>query len=589
MNSPHPLGPTLELIRGGRSERIYELKGSDLHIGRIPGLDVYLDDVRVSRHHARVEYRPDGTSYLVDLDSKGCTQLDGRRLIPFQAAPLRNGSRIRIVDYELIFHDQALELNDSGDGRLDDSRESRQSEHRASCTALGRAGASTQGHSRDQPSGGRRGRAQRSSQSCLGGADGGFPGRRARVHLDRGARGQTAAAALRQQAVGAQLPVLSRTILAQVINEGKAILIKDTAVDPRFLRAKSIVSSFRTAMCVPLSAHDGRPLGMIQLDRRTGRKGFKAGDLDLLAALSVPVGVAVENHQLLRERASWAAAREIQLALLPHDRPKIAGYEFWECYRPTLEVGGDLYDYIAAEPSEPGKEGSTRWAVTVGDVAGKGMAAALVVAGLCPEVRHSVRAGAGPAEVLAGVNRRLCDQGVGGRFVTMAMVVIDALSNVMTVANAGHMDPLVRRASGTIEAVGRSGAGLPLGVSADAVYRPVSVPLEPGDLVLLYTDGVNESMNLDRQPFGEPRVKDVLAAAKGEVRRGRRGHPCGRPRPFRGPLAIRRYHHRLLPAPAEMIWPGMRSAVAWYPSLSYNLRSMPMTSPPTCLWECTRP
>src|SRR5271163_3350300 len=100
MNRPHPLGPTLELIRDGRSQRVYELKGSDLHIGRIPGLDVYLDDARVSRHHARVEHRPDGTSYLVDLDSKGCTQLDGRRLTPFQAVPLRNGSRITILDYE---------------------------------------------------------------------------------------------------------------------------------------------------------------------------------------------------------------------------------------------------------------------------------------------------------------------------------------------------------------------------------------------------------------------------------------------------------------------------------------------------------
>jgi sigma-B regulation protein RsbU (phosphoserine phosphatase) len=227
--------------------------------------------------------------------------------------------------------------------------------------------------------------------------------------------------------------------------------------------------------------------------------------------------VAVENHQLLKERASWAAASEIQLALLPHGRPKIAGYAFWECYRPTLEVGGDLYDYIAVEPSDPGKEGPARWSVTVGDVAGKGMAAALVVAGLCPEIRHSVRAGAGPAEVLAGVNRRLCDQGVGGRFVTMAIADIDAGSHVMTVANAGHMDPLVRRATGAVEAVGRSGAGLPLGVSAEAVYRPVPVALEPGDLVVLYTDGVNESLNLDRQPFGEARIKEVLGATTGGV------------------------------------------------------------------------
>ena len=123
MSQSHPLGPTLELIRGGRTERVYELKGADLHIGRIPGLDVYLDDARVSRHHARVEHRPDGTSYLVDLESKSCTQLDGQRLTPFQPVPLRNGSRIKIVDYELVFHDHAVEMNDIGGGRLDDPGE----------------------------------------------------------------------------------------------------------------------------------------------------------------------------------------------------------------------------------------------------------------------------------------------------------------------------------------------------------------------------------------------------------------------------------------------------------------------------------
>ena len=120
------------------------------------------------------------------------------------------------------------------------------------------------------------------------------------------------------------------------------------------MRAKSVVSTFRTALCVPLPGHDGRPVGMVQLDRRTGKKGFKAGDLDLLAALAVPVGVAVENHWLLKERASWAAAREIQLSLLPRDRPEVPGYAFWECYLPTLEVGGDLYDYIKVEPADVG-------------------------------------------------------------------------------------------------------------------------------------------------------------------------------------------------------------------------------------------
>jgi sigma-B regulation protein RsbU (phosphoserine phosphatase) len=95
----------------------------------------------------------------------------------------------------------------------------------------------------------------------------------------------------------------------------------------------------------------------------------------------------------------------------------------------------------------------------------------------------------------------------------MAMTVIDPKLHQLTVVNAGHMDPLVRRASGTIEAVGRAGAGTPLGVIASVVYRRVAVALEPGDLVVLYTDGVTESMDRDHQPFGVERLTNVLAAA----------------------------------------------------------------------------
>ncbi len=513
MSSPHPLGPTLQLIRGGRTERVYELRGSDLHIGRIPGLDVYLDDARVSRHHARVEQRPNGTSYLVDLESKSCTQLDGQRLTPFQPVPLRNGSRIKIVGYELVFHDHGVEMNDSGEGdsTILESLVDLSTEYLAR-RSIEPAGALKAILEINRALGGGAelndvlGRALDALMNVFVSADRGFI-------LIAGPEGTPRLRALRQRAGQAQLPVLSRVILGQVMQEGKAILIKDTAADPRFIRAKSVVSTFRTALCVPLPGHDGRPVGMVQLDRRTGKKGFKAGDLDLLAALAVPVGVAVENHWLLKERASWAAAREIQLSLLPRDRPEVSGYAFWECYLPTLEVGGDLYDYIKVEPAGPATASPARWAVTAGDVAGKGMPAALVVAGICPEVRHLVRSGVGPGEVLAQVNRHLCDRGVGGRFVTLAMTVIDPQSHQMTVVNAGHMDPLVRRASGTIEAVGRAGAGTPLGVIGTAVYRPVAVALEPGDLVVLYTDGVTESMDRDRHPFGVERLTEVLAAA----------------------------------------------------------------------------
>ena len=160
MAIPHALGPTLELIRGGRTARVYELKGTELYIGRSPGLDVFLDDARVSRRHARVEHRMDGTFHIVDLDSKGYTELNGRRLTPFHPSLLSHGSRIKIVDFELVFHDHAVELDETleHDSTILESIDNLSTEHLARRSVEPAAGA--QGDSRDQPSARRWGRAQ---------------------------------------------------------------------------------------------------------------------------------------------------------------------------------------------------------------------------------------------------------------------------------------------------------------------------------------------------------------------------------------------------------------------------------------------
>jgi sigma-B regulation protein RsbU (phosphoserine phosphatase) len=517
MAIPHALGPTLELIREGRSARVYELKGTELYIGRVPDLDVFLDDARVSRRHARIEHRMDGTFHVVDLDSKGSTELNGRRLTPFQPSLLSHGSRIKIVGFELVFHDHAVELDEtlerdstileSIDNLSNDQLARRSVEPAEALKAILEINQALGGGAELNEMLGR----------ALDGLMNVFPGAERGFILVAGHEGRPRLRALRHRTGTTRLPVLSRSMLNQVLKDGKAILIKDAAADPRFLRARSVVSTFKTALCVPLLGRDGRPLGMVQIDRMKGRKGFKAGDLDLLAALAVPVGVAVENDRLLKERASWAAAREIQLSLLPHGRPEVPGYAFWDCYSPTLEVGGDLYDYIAVEPSAmPAASpamAAGRWVVVIGDVAGKGMPAALLVAGICPEVRHLVRAGVAPEEVLSQVNRTLCDREVGGRFVTMALVAVDPESHVLTVVKAGHPEPLVRRASGAIEPVGREGAGPPLGVTPRSVYKPVAVRLAPGESVILYTDGVIESMDRERRPFGMEQLLEVAAKA----------------------------------------------------------------------------
>jgi serine phosphatase RsbU (regulator of sigma subunit) len=308
-------------------------------------------------------------------------------------------------------------------------------------------------------------------------------------------------------------PALSRTIRDRVLHEGKALLIEDVSFDHELSGRVSISSTVRSAVCVPLLSHEDKPIGMVQLDRLAGKENFHAQDLDMLAALALPIGVVVENDRLLQERASWAAAHGIQRALLPRVQPEVPGYSFWECYRPVQEVGGDLYDYIAVEDDAAAESSAPRWAVTLGDVAGKGMPAALVMAGICPEIRQLVRAGMAPGDVLARVNRHVYDHGAEGRIVTLVLTVLDPRSHELTVATAGHPHAQVRRADGAVDEIVCEGSGPPLGAVRDADFAATRVLLGPADVVLLFSDGVTEARSCDGEFFGMDRLRAELAQA----------------------------------------------------------------------------
>jgi phosphoserine phosphatase RsbU/P len=345
MSDPQAHGPRLELHGPGLLEQVYEFKGAHLHIGRARGLEICLDDARVSRHHARIEHRSDGNSFIVDLDSKRSTKLNGRKLAPFQPVPLYDGCRIKIVDYELIFRNHRMTLPEKADDRATvlETLDDLSSSHLARRTSYP-VEALEAILEVNRALGGRAdldeilGRALDGLMTIFPAAERGFV-----VVIEP--EGRPRVRAVRQRCGSGRAPVPSRTKWEHVVQQCRAVLIRDTTIDSRFNRAKSLIAAVRTALSVPLVGHDGEPLGMIQLDRSDDKGGFKPGDLDLLAALAVPIGVAVENHQLLQASASWAAAREIQLALLPRGRPEITGYSFWECFRPSLDVGGDLYDY----------------------------------------------------------------------------------------------------------------------------------------------------------------------------------------------------------------------------------------------------
>ena len=308
-----PVVPRLELIRDARVVRVFEINGTDAHIGRTRASEIQLEDSKVSRNHARVERRSDGSCYLVDLESQNSSYVDGQKLVPYEPVCLRDGCRIKIVEFELVFRAPAVGLLKQGEerstvlGSIDDLssvRLARRLKHPADAfkaildviQALG-------GTDLDEKLG-----------RVLDGLMAVFPRAERGFILTAEPDGALPLRAVRHRGGTGETPSLSRTIARQVLEEAKAILISDVTLDEKYKDHHSVDSSLHTALAVPLAGSDGKPVGMVQLDSRANTEGFTAAELDLLAALAVPLGVAVENDTLLKKRASWAAAGQIQRA-----------------------------------------------------------------------------------------------------------------------------------------------------------------------------------------------------------------------------------------------------------------------------------
>jgi serine phosphatase RsbU (regulator of sigma subunit) len=488
------------------------MKGAVIQIGRDPTSDIRFEDSHISRQHARIERHPDGAFYLVDTSRHRATSLNGRRTEGARPLRLRDGDRIKVGEHEMIFRCESRVLcvdEETGSSVLetiDDLSSSRLSER------VRRPAETLQAVLDINRSLGGGGEIDEVLDRALGGLMELFPITECGMIVTAEADGDLPVRSIRHRGGSPPKLTLSRTILHQVLQQGEAVLIRDVATDGRYKEHESVAALFRTALCVPLLGSGGKPVGMVQLGAREDRGSrFTSDDLELLAALALPLAAAVENHRLLRERAQWAAAREIQRALLPRERPEIPGYTFWECYRPALEVGGDSYDYIRTAGDE--RADDARWVIGVGDVAGKGLPAALLGAAVSPEIRHAVRGGAPPAEVLTRVNRLVVDGGFDARFVTMILAELDPRRHRLTLSSAGHERPLIRRRDGGVELLELPGSGPPLGVVADAVYAATSIDLEPGELLVLHSDGLLDARDRHRRRFGPEGVMRTLSGA----------------------------------------------------------------------------
>jgi serine phosphatase RsbU (regulator of sigma subunit) len=208
--------------------------------------------------------------------------------------------------------------------------------------------------------------------------------------------------------------------------------------------------------------------------------------------------------RLDRRDRELLTAKEVQRHFLPSGRPEIPGYEFYDYYVPADEIGGDYFGYIALPEN--------RLAIAMGDVAGKGVSAALLMARLCSEVPYRLVMSPSPAEAMQRLNQELFGPDFECPFVTFVLCVLDPVAHTLTFANAGHLPPLWRHASSrVVEELGIEQSGLPLGVEQQPDYRAHTIHLDPGDIVVMYTDGISEAVNGQGTLYGSGRVRDVVA------------------------------------------------------------------------------
>lgn len=303
----------------------------------------------------------------------------------------------------------------------------------------------------------------------------------------------------------------SRTIVRKCLDTADAFL-SDDALGGMPLSQSVVDFRIRSVMCVPLTSGEGKAFGVIQLDTQDRNKKFTQDDLRLLKGVADHASVALENAKLhesvvARERyqRDMVLAYQVQLSFLPKSLPEVQGYEFFAHYEPAQEVGGDYYGFIPVS--------ARRLAVLLGDVAGKGVPAALLMAKLSSDARFCLLTEENPASAINRLNDLLYQNtSQMDRFVTLAAAILDPQEHVVTLVNAGHLTPRIFRASTRTlsDAMSNDIAGVPLGIMESQKYDCCHVALDPGDSLLLYTDGVCDSVNMDGVQFQNKGIEAAL-------------------------------------------------------------------------------
>ena len=305
-----------------------------------------------------------------------------------------------------------------------------------------------------------------------------------------------------------RLPV-SRGIAGWVAAHGETVNLPDAYADPRFESEVDLRLGFRTKslLCLPIRSKSGETIGVLQLlNKKTG--AFTSADENLLRAISDHVALALENAQLHRDllhkqrmERDLALARSIQLGLLPERPPTLEGFDIGVSHRPSLEVGGDYYDFIPLAPDTI--------LTVVADVEGKGVGSAMVMANLQATL-HALLAHLHSLERLVeSLNDMMLADTRGQKFMTMFVGLLDQPHRTLHYVNAGHVQPAVVRVNGEVEYL--TEGGMVVGLFAGVRYERGHVKLHRGDVVVFCTDGITEANNSSEEEYGTQRLVELVA------------------------------------------------------------------------------
>lgn len=510
--------PRLVLLKEGQAIP-FDLTAWPVRLGRHPDCTVQLDSNMVSRFHAQLVRKGDKV-LLEDLESGNGSFLNGKQLAPSTPTALKDGDRIKLGPIKLRFEDETGTSTDSQFGstiglELNDD---------ASSTIMGSAAAGGYGLLDVRPEDKLKGilkinralagtvQVQDISPKILEALFEIFP------QADRGSilmkddpnmPLKPVAQKLRDQGSDESVR-LSRTILERVLEEKAGILSADASSDQRFSASESISSlTIHSMMCVPLLDHQEQPFGVINLDTQNPMKRFNDDDLQLLLAVASQAANAYENARLLisfleKQKADkeMSIAMGVQRALLPEKLPTVEGYQFYASYDAAQAVGGDYFDCFMI--------GEDKVCVSFGDVAGKGVPGALIMSRIASAVQNTMSFTDDVGLAIQRINAHMCHNMVEGRFVTYILGVIDLKTNIITLTNAGHMSPVIKKLDGSIEEFSDDIIGIPIGIMDGYPYEVVQRQIDPGDIFTLITDGVDEAMDPDGNLYSKDRVVEFI-------------------------------------------------------------------------------